>query len=766
MGEAGEAAIGIAPWERHAVGQSAAVGHRQERRTTTSLLNVYTVMVHKSKSASRIILVLALTILFPYWLAATVEFDHSSRIWSLSSGPVEYQLRQDGTRVSMKNFGPTGRPVLEASDRSGRERLAWGYDDMAGLAEGEGLGSRELELIRSEVRHPQPGVDELVLVFKHRRLPLEITVLYTTWGSTGVLTRQMTARNQGDRPLHLESLPSLSWTLPGGTYELTYLWGGGTHERQLATERLGPGSRAFTSSLGRSTNVYCPWFYLKNERLGIRYLAQLAYSGNWEMHFERLPDGQDWEATNLRVTLGMRFDFGGALQLAAKESFVMPAVAFTATSGDLDDGLNQLHRYQRQYVIPRTPTNDPLLVQFNSWYPFGDKATVDQMKKCVDVVAELGAEVFVHDAGWFSNEDWSRELGDWLVSPVTYPNGLEELVQYIHDKGLKFGLWIEIENLGIDSQTFREHPDWCLTYKGQPLRVNDRYHLNFAKPEVRHWARSVIDRLLRNYRLDWLKIDYNIAIGENFDPPGLLDRRGDVLYQHVMNYYQWLDELRAAYPKLVIENCASGGMRFDLGIMAHAHTTWLSDEVGPLPSVQLGYGCTVEFIPEVCNHWMVGDKGTGEVDLSNPTGWWDFMLRVPMNGQFGISSRVFDWSPTLKRRAAENIALYKQIRQVIAGADVYHLTPQPTHDDPTNWSAIQYVSADQARSVLTAYRLKDGKPVNVFKLRGLSTSRRYQVMGDGVKSAVVSGQTLSEQGLAVALEDEWRAAIVQVKAER
>jgi alpha-galactosidase len=723
-------------------------------------------MLSRFNITSRIILTLAFTTLVSPWVGATIAFDASSRTWSLQSGVVEYKLHWDGVHVYMKNFGPAGQPGPEiTSERAGRERQGWGYDDIAGLAEGEGLGPGDLELIRHEVRHPRPDVDELILVFKHGRLPLEITARYTTWGSTGVLTRQLAVRNRGDRPLRLESLPSLAWVLPGGRYELTYLWGGGNHERQLASVRLGPDRRSFVSSSGRSTDVYSPWLCLKNEDLGIRYLAQLAYSGNWEMHFERRPYGQGWEAGNLRATLGMRFDFGGALQLAAGQSFTLPAVAFTATAGDLDDGVNQLHRYQRQYVIPRTSTNDPLLVQFNSWYPFPGKPTADQMKKCVDIVAQLGAEVFVHDAGWFNKKDWSRELGDWVVDPVAYPHGLEELAQYVHGKGLKFGLWIEIENLGVDSQTFREHPDWCLSYNGQPLRVNDRYHLNFAQPEVRQWARSVIDRLVRNYRLDWLKIDYNITIGEFFDPPATLDRRGDVLYRHLMNYYQWLDEVRSAYPKLVIESCASGGTRFDLGIMAHTHTTWLSDEVRPWPSVQLGYGCTVEFIPEVCNHWMVGDNYTGAVDLSNSPGWWDFLLRVPMNGQYGISSRVFDWSPALKEHAARNIALYKQIRPVIMGADVYHLTPPPDHDDPTGWCAIQYVSTDQERSVLTAYRLKQSRPDGVFRLRGLDPNRRYQVTGDGTRSTVVSGQELGEKGLAIELEDEGRATVVELRAE-
>ena len=249
---------------------------------------------------------------------------------------------------------------------------------------------------------------------------------------------------------------------------------------------------------------------------------------------------------------------------------------------------------------------------------------------------------------------------------------------------MKFGLWTEIEDIGPESQLFREHSDWCLSYNGQPISDSGRCQLNFARPEVRKWARATIDRLVRKYDIEWIKIDYNIAVGDRFDPPGM-ERTGDVLYQHISLYYKFLDEIRAAYPNLIIENCASGGLRFDTGILAHVHTNWLSDDVDPIASLQLGYSCTLEFSPEVCNHWMVGDKDNGEVILAHPAGWWDFMFRVPMNGQFGISSRVFDWSQPLKEGLrARNVALYKQVRATIAGADVYQFTGQPSAPEP-NW---------------------------------------------------------------------------------
>ena len=158
----------------------------------------------------------------------------------------------------------------------------------------------------------------------------------------------------------------------------------------------------------------------------------------------------------IAASLGTQYDFEGALALRSGASRALPEVAFTATSGDLDDAANQMHRYQRQYVFPRTPTNDPLLVQFNSWYPFPGKMTVQQMKDCADVAAEMGSEVFVLDAGWYNKKNWSSELGDYEADRVAYPNGIEELSRHVRAKGMKFGIWVEIENIGIDSDMFQQ----------------------------------------------------------------------------------------------------------------------------------------------------------------------------------------------------------------------------------------------------------------------------------------------------------------------
>lgn len=705
------------------------------------------------------LLLLGISALVPAMMQAQQPaHDSTLQTWTLRSGPILYRLAARGGRVTVDYFGP-------AAKEGALTRVAPTYPRIAplqltGTVNGLPLDTASLRLTSERVAPLAGGGTELRLTLRHATLPLEVVERYAAWGETGVITRELTFTNRGRSALAIDLVPT--WYLPAGDYTLRYLYGNWGQERQVGTETLGAGVRRFEQRAGRSSKGYVPWTSLRNETNGVEYLAELGWSGNWHAEIERYPGENDVTLGRRPVALrmGVRHDGGGPLSLAPGASFTTPRLALTAAAGDLDDAANQMHRYQRAYVSPPSPGNRPLLVQFNTWYPFGQDIDVERAKQAADVAATSGAEAYVIDSGWYVDRDWVLELGDWQVSRRKFPRGVEELADHVRSRGMKFGMWIEIESLGQGSRNFREHPDWCLTFEGKPIINDRRCHLDFAKPAVRQWARATVERLVSTYKLGWLKIDYNIDAGDHFDP-ARPDRAGARLHDHIAAYYQFLDELRAAHPELVVENCASGGLRFDSGIMAHAHTTWVSDVVDPKASLQLGYGCTLQFSPELCNHWMVGDKDNGEVNPDAPPGWWDFMFRVPMTGQFGISSRVLEWSPAVRERAAANVALYKRIRETITGADVYHLTAAPDHNKPTGWMALQYVAPSSGRSVLLAYRLAGGAASESFPLRGLLPDVRYDIALDGAPLRQATGSELAS-GLRVALDAEWRAAVIEI----
>ena len=451
--------------------------------------------------------------------------------WALETGPVAYHLEQiwaGGGPVFWNYFGPkAGAPSAWPDPSDGRPRM-----DIWGRINGVPFEPQDLALTSSEVQKRDRDVVELRLLFRLKTVPVELDVRYAAYGDTGVLTRQITVKNTGHDVLRLDNLPSLFWMLPSGDYELTYLWGSHSEERQLATETLGPGTRAFVSGRGDSTALYSPWFSLRERSTGLRYAAQLAWSGNWQMQFELQPSNDPRLDHGLQIRLGLRNDFGGPVRLQAGQSFLLPAVAFTATTGDLDDVANQLHRYQEQYVVPHNAANRPPLIEYSDWFGYRRIVFADELKKEVDEAARLGLEAFVIDAGWFRKQNGVPVDGDWTPDPVSFPNGIQEFSRYVHSKGLKFGLWMEIETAVPGSQVAQQHPDWFLRYRGQLLAdvsvlpglegtgPRERHYLNFGLPEVRRWASEQLDRAVRDYGIDWWKFGDDISLGGEFDSAG------------------------------------------------------------------------------------------------------------------------------------------------------------------------------------------------------------------------------------------------------
>lgn len=705
--------------------------------------------------------------------AAGIVHDAAARSWSLVSGPVEYRLSERDGRVALDYFGPKG----EANWRKPFVRLRdYVRFDIEGQVDGQYLRPEFLLFANATITQQADDQHVLTLTYRHRHIPLEVAVAYTVRGDTGVFTRQVTFRNQGPTDLPLEDTPTLAWLLPGSDYTLQYLHGAWGEERQLAQETLTWGKRSFGSTIGRSSDGFSPWFCLRDEQRGVRYAAQLAYSGNWEASFFRFTEQRlvPMAEQDLWVKLGLRHDFGGPARLKPGATLTLPWVAFTASTGDLNDITNQLHRFQRRYVIPKSTRDDPLLTQVNTFESLGRSPVVADLKRYTDHAVRLGIENIGPDASWIiKTPERNTNYGHWIADPDGFPNGMKELADYIRAQGLTYGVWLEPETIATTAPVADEHPEWILRHNGVPMRgTRNRVFIDFRRQDVRDWNRAVVDWLVRDIGIAWLKVDYNAEVREAFDPAGAAVRSGTVLYDHLQGLDEWLDGIRRDYPDLLLEGCASGALRFDLSMLSNTHFNWRSDVTTAKASIQLAYGATIEFAPEASYHWMSGDDQHGHLDPKAPRGWWDFAFRASMNGRFGIAARMDDWTPEMWECAQANVALYKRIRGTIKGGDTYRLTPPPAAgQDPKGWMAIQYASPDATRSVLMAYRLADSPATQTFALRGLDFARAYEVTIDGAPPTgkarkTYSGRELATIGLTVQLDDEFRAAVIELAAER
>ena len=314
----------------------------------------------------------------------------------------------------------------------------------------------------------------------------------TAWGETGVLSREIRLTNRGGRPLARRAgCPASAGSFPVATTPFAICGGAGDRSGSWRRRRWQQGRGDSSRPGGARPTATCPGSRSRNRTLGIEYIAELAWSGNWWMQVERQP-GTGAAALRdqpVQVGLGMHHDFGGPLTLLPGDTITLPRAVFTATAGDLDDAANQMHRYQRGYLVPRVATQS---------------AAAGAVQYVVSPGA--GGQHRQHHAARRTRRPrsaprctcWTRGgtpaatgSGPWATTspiPTSSRAASRSWPSHVHDKGMKFGLWVEIENAGIESRLFREHPEWCLPYGGKPWITAHRCQLDFANPAVRQWA--------------------------------------------------------------------------------------------------------------------------------------------------------------------------------------------------------------------------------------------------------------------------------------
>jgi alpha-galactosidase len=706
---------------------------------------------------SRVNVILALV----FVSAGAEAFAIETKNYSIESGRNRLELTQSGTTLTVTKLGP--RDMKDATS----------MQLLSGSVNGKKISSADLEVINVEQTTWNKNISTLTATLQHQSEPLKIIIKYTALGDTGVFGSDISLTNLGEKMLPIESCSSLFLQLNNERPTVRYLDATKNFERQMKEQVIEKEPFSINNKLaGRSTFNASTWWSIFEPKSNLSYTAQFAYSGNWSADFTPTKDTKRCD-----IGLGMVFDNKLPLILKKGASFTLPRAVVSVTTGnDLADTVRPMHHFLRQFVIPKQPANDPLLVTYNAWYCLGAKINEENLSKMIPLAANIGCEGIVVDANWHycpgnDSADWSERLGDWVIDPTKFPNGLKPIIKLTHDRGMKFGLWFEPECASVKSNVFREHPDWFLKNNGKTVVFRKkRVHFDFAKPAVRAYMHGIIERIMKEGNLDWIKLDYNINIGNDFDSDEIDTEINTRLHDHIEGYYQWLDETMKKYPQLIIENCASGGFRSDIGIMAHTHTSWISDTTHPRCTPQIAWGALVEMPVEYCNHWIVGDSAVNAKIVRDGTITTtdmksvDYLFQIAMHGQFGISSYLDKWSPEVTARAKENIKLYKRLRTVLFGADVYHLTKEPDAGyDPTSWMGIQYFNPASKQSVIFASRLWKSEPSHTFLPRALDAKAKYNIVIDGQSVGPRTGADLMQSGLKVSLEKEGYSQVIELK---
>lgn len=487
---------------------------------------------------------------------------------------------------------------------------------------------------------------------------------------------------------------------------------------------------------GRSSNEDLPLLISVAEPLGAGLFFGMEWSGEWHIRMRAVGD----DKVNLNCF------FKSPCPLAPSETIDLPPVHLGFFEGGFDEGTNALRRHIYEQVCP-SYLGQPTLprVSYDHWFGIENRNTIDFMKTQVDQAAEMGIEVFVHDAAWFEG-GFPNGVGNWnRVNRDKFPHGLEELADYVRSKGMDFGLWFEIERAAPNTDAVREHPEFfveapqlhSLAFGGV---LGRQFHLNLALPEAQDWAIETVGAWIERLNIRWSRWDYNIEpnpFWRSVDPTGAIQ------FAYMRGLYRVLDTLMARYPDWMVETCASGGRRFDLGTIRRSHTCWFSDHTT---------------YPEVCRHmqaranrFLPGQLLNSSVAVGpghGPSNVDDTAILSRMLGKLAFDGDIASLTPEAADRARHWADTFKTIRHLLV-QDFHQLTPVPTTGD--DWDVMSFNAYDGSEAALFAFSGRKAGETTIL-LRGLQAETVYRVECQNDGTVVdLAGAHLMKQGLTVAI---------------
>ena len=624
---------------------------------------------------------------------------------------------------------------------------------------------------KTEVHNPDGLLVSVELESSVRPIRVKMQTLLS---GSPVMVRWLEVKNSGQRPTALSNVSPWAgqlWHTPDfaeklalgseNVYDVGYAqyskWG---YEGAWRFDPVINETKIISGERGKSGWGH-PTFFARNNATGEWFAASLAWSGNWKIRVtskvEKSPvdrsDSIDRPVNDARLFFDMGPSAVDPAQrvLAAGETVRTPETHILCMKGDLDHVTQALLDHVRRDVLPRPPSAHVFDVEANHRGYIVDHETEAGIDREIDMAADIGAETFLIDAGWYGPEPniWYQNVGDWYAG-AWLPNDIQPIRDYARQKGMRFGLWVEIEAAGAASKLRKEHPDWILTRDGRPI-ANGR-HLDVGNPVVAKWMESEIARLIRKYDLDVFRIDYNMSTEED----GNQLRDGFVensLWRHVENLYAMFDRLRVQFPGVIFQNCAGGGGRLDWGILHRFDNTELSDWMREPRGVKILNGMTWVLPPEI----LLRTFGTEVPDLAGD-GDIDSQLRqVQMSLPIfrGIAPSLEELNPLLRDKIRSGVDLYKrELRPILRDSVVYHHTPQTHYFSQSPWVVLEYASRDRKRGVATLFRTSSYEdPVYRFVPRGLDAGGNYKVTFQNRGETVeLSGTLLMQTGVPIRLE--------------
>jgi len=608
-----------------------------------------------------------------------------------------------------------------------------------------------------------------IFVFGCKEPNLELSSVWKGAKGSGPIEHELSIVNHGAREVQLPLQTSLAFdsiAAPNG-HALENWWiekgagrpsGVGVHVTPVIegfAQTLD--STGYSPDDGREP---IPWIAIQDPAGGRGWYLGIESSGRVRIAIQRSQE----QPGQLRVTAGLTPENGYLARLAPGETLRVPAVFLGCYQGEMDDGCNQMRRWVKANICPPVrDKNYPLLVN-NSW---GSGMAVDEKlaRTMIDESADLGLEMFHIDAGWF------RGVGDWFPDTTKFPKGLAPIADYVHSKGLKFGLWVGWTQGGSQrDQTGPDRPlsvfdpqmkDWFTRNVASGWKPGEftGETVCLADPRAEKWCLNALRRMVKDYKLDLLEHDQRMIVDScSRADHGHTASRTDVAARATAGYYRIYDTLRRENPALLFEDCVNGGRMVDFGVLRRVDYISITDTYDPLSNRRAFFDASFVLPPAQCECYIENHPGA---NLAN----FVYMLRSGMMGWCTIMTDTSKWTPGQRAAARRQFALYKsELRPLILNADLHHITERP---DGIRWDGIQYWDETTGKGVVFVFRGTTRETEHRFVLKGLRPDARYELTSedDSVPSEEFTGDALTKNGFVARLDGTESSDIIFIERQ-
>ncbi len=558
----------------------------------------------------------------------------------------------------------------------------------------------------------------LILRLEDSLINCELLLKYSIFENHSIIVRSNSFINNGSSSLRLNNAMSMQLDLDTNDFKMLELDGAWARERHVTYKDISAGKNIVESTMGATghmqNNLICLLKDDANEFNGQVYGATMIYSGSF------LGSVEVTMSNRTRLMMGIH-PHNFSWEIKPNSSFDTPE----GILGYSKDGLNGLsqnfHKFVLENVVNQKMKHKKTPILINNWeatyFDFDGNDLINIAKNA----AKANMELFVLDDGWFGDRnDATNALGDWFVNEEKLKMPFEQLIKSINDLGLDFGLWFEPEMISERSQLYSSHPEFVIKTPNRKMSFGrEQYILDFSNKEVVEYVFKMMDDILSKYNISYVKWDMNRNITEGYSQSLNINNQGEFFHRYILGVYYLYELLQDKHPNLLIEACAGGGGRFDLGMLYYSPQIWVSDNTDPVERLKTQYGTSILYPLKTMSAHV-------SAKVNHQTGRFtnlDFKANVAYFGNFG-------YEVNLAEMTNEDLnVISKQIEFYNDNFLTFHEGKFTRLESPfeKNHNHVSWMVEDEDQVIVGIYDVlyQTNKPIRRVYLKGLNENINY-----------------------------------------